>query len=72
MVHTTSQALRSYFLLQVDISGDCKVTYQAQQDKVIKMKALDTCKIERPGFTTLNQVRKADTAFFGAFENAVL
>ncbi|XP_049641226.1 microsomal triglyceride transfer protein large subunit [Suncus etruscus] len=41
---------------EVDISGDCKVTYQAQQDKVVKVKALDSCKIERPGFRTLNQV----------------
>uniref|UniRef100_A0A8C2M2F2 Microsomal triglyceride transfer protein large subunit n=1 Tax=Cricetulus griseus TaxID=10029 RepID=A0A8C2M2F2_CRIGR len=41
---------------EVDISGDCKVTYQAQQDKVVKTKALDTCKIERSGFTTVNQV----------------
>lgn len=48
--------LSSGTINEVDISGDCKVTYQAQQDKVIKMKALDTCKIERPGFTTLNQV----------------
>nr|XP_044999321.1 microsomal triglyceride transfer protein large subunit isoform X2 [Jaculus jaculus] len=41
---------------EVDISGDCKVTYQAQQDKVVKIKALDMCKIERPGFTTASQV----------------
>ncbi|XP_075837368.1 microsomal triglyceride transfer protein large subunit [Microtus pennsylvanicus] len=41
---------------EMDISGDCKVTYQAQQDKVVKIKALDTCKIERSGFTTVNQV----------------
>ncbi|XP_037007818.2 microsomal triglyceride transfer protein large subunit [Artibeus jamaicensis] len=41
---------------EVDISGDCKVTYQAQQDKVTKIKALDSCKIERSGFTTANQV----------------
>lgn len=41
---------------EVDISGDCKVTYQAHQDKVTKTKALDSCKIERPGFTTRNQV----------------
>lgn len=41
---------------EVDISGDCKVTYQAQQDKVVKIKALDTCKIERSGFTTVNKV----------------
>ncbi|XP_006893145.1 PREDICTED: microsomal triglyceride transfer protein large subunit [Elephantulus edwardii] len=41
---------------EVDISGDCKVTYQAQQDKVTKIKALDSCKIARPGFTTQNQI----------------
>ncbi|XP_055484158.1 microsomal triglyceride transfer protein large subunit [Psammomys obesus] len=41
---------------EVDISGDCKVTYKAQHDKVVKIKALDTCKIERSGFTTANQV----------------
>ncbi|KAM5255217.1 microsomal triglyceride transfer protein large subunit [Ctenodactylus gundi] len=41
---------------EVDVSGNCKVTYQAQQDKVVKIKALDSCKIERSGFTTPNQV----------------
>ncbi|XP_012593860.3 microsomal triglyceride transfer protein large subunit [Microcebus murinus] len=41
---------------EVDISGDCKVTYQAHQDKVIKIKALDSCKIARSGFTIPNQV----------------
>ncbi|XP_076998835.1 microsomal triglyceride transfer protein large subunit isoform X2 [Tamandua tetradactyla] len=41
---------------EVDISGDCKVTYQAHQDKVTKIKTLDSCKIARSGFTTQNQV----------------
>ncbi|KAL2780635.1 microsomal triglyceride transfer protein large subunit isoform 1 precursor [Daubentonia madagascariensis] len=41
---------------EVDISGDCKVTYQAHQDKVLKIKALDSCKIARSGFTIPNQV----------------
>ncbi|XP_004643760.1 microsomal triglyceride transfer protein large subunit [Octodon degus] len=41
---------------EVDVSGNCKVTYQAQEDKVVKIKALDSCKIERPGFTIQNQV----------------
>ncbi|XP_040822699.1 microsomal triglyceride transfer protein large subunit [Ochotona curzoniae] len=41
---------------EVDISGDCKVTYQANQDSVIKIKALDSCKIARSGFSTPNQV----------------
>ncbi|XP_023075846.1 microsomal triglyceride transfer protein large subunit isoform X2 [Piliocolobus tephrosceles] len=41
---------------EIDISGNCKVTYQAHQGKVIKIKALDSCKIARSGFTTPNQV----------------
>ncbi|XP_007495957.1 microsomal triglyceride transfer protein large subunit [Monodelphis domestica] len=41
---------------EVDISGNCKVTYQAHHDKVTKIKALDTCKTEMPGFTTQNKV----------------
>lgn len=41
---------------EVDVSGDCKVTYQAQHDRVVKVKALDSCTIERPGFTTRNQI----------------
>ena len=32
------------------------MTYQAHQDKVTKIKALDSCKIERAGFTTPHQV----------------
>ncbi|XP_038625237.1 microsomal triglyceride transfer protein large subunit [Tachyglossus aculeatus] len=41
---------------EVDISGNCQVVYQAQQNKVTKIKSLNTCKIARPGFTTQNQV----------------
>ncbi|XP_007947060.1 microsomal triglyceride transfer protein large subunit [Orycteropus afer afer] len=41
---------------EVDISGDCKVTYQAHHDKVMKIKDLNSCKIARSGFTTQNQV----------------
>ncbi|XP_074084199.1 microsomal triglyceride transfer protein large subunit [Macrotis lagotis] len=63
-VQNLKKGLASLFQLQltsgtaneVDISGNCKVTYQAHQDKVTKIKALDTCKIERPGFTTQNKV----------------
>ncbi|XP_075400982.1 microsomal triglyceride transfer protein large subunit [Tenrec ecaudatus] len=46
---------------EVDISGDCKVTYQAHQNKVIKIKALESCKIARSGFTTTNQVLGVST-----------
>ncbi|XP_008585407.1 PREDICTED: microsomal triglyceride transfer protein large subunit [Galeopterus variegatus] len=63
-VENLKRGLASLFQMQlssgttneVDISGDCKVTYQAHQDKVIKIKALDSCKIARSGFTTPNQV----------------
>ncbi|KAM8969258.1 microsomal triglyceride transfer protein large subunit [Sarcophilus harrisii] len=63
-VQNLKRGLASLFQMQltsgttneVDISGNCKVTYQAHQDKVTKIKALDTCKIERPGFTTQNKV----------------
>ncbi|XP_027629113.1 microsomal triglyceride transfer protein large subunit [Tupaia chinensis] len=41
---------------EVDISGNCKVTYQANQEKVLKIKALDSCQIVRSGFTTSNPV----------------
>jgi hypothetical protein len=65
MAHTKSQALCSCFSFQEDISGSCQVTYQAQQNRVVKVKALDSCKIERPGFTTTNQVGTV-SSFFGA------
>ncbi|XP_072480313.1 microsomal triglyceride transfer protein large subunit [Notamacropus eugenii] len=63
-VRNIKRGLASLFQMQltsgtaneVDISGNCKVTYQAHHDKVTKIKALDTCKIERPGFTTQNKV----------------
>ncbi|XP_008050642.1 microsomal triglyceride transfer protein large subunit [Carlito syrichta] len=41
---------------EIDISGNCKVIYQTHKDKVIKTKALDSCKIMRSGFTNPNQV----------------
>ncbi|XP_043828280.1 LOW QUALITY PROTEIN: microsomal triglyceride transfer protein large subunit [Dromiciops gliroides] len=63
-VQNLKRGLASLFQMQltsgttneVDISGNCKVTYQAHHDKVTKIKALDTCKIDRPGFATQNKV----------------
>ncbi|XP_012879222.1 PREDICTED: microsomal triglyceride transfer protein large subunit [Dipodomys ordii] len=63
-IENLKRGLASLFQMQLssgtvneeDISGNCQVTYQAQQDKVVKIKALDSCKIERSGFTTANQV----------------
>uniref|UniRef100_A0A452G385 Microsomal triglyceride transfer protein large subunit n=1 Tax=Capra hircus TaxID=9925 RepID=A0A452G385_CAPHI len=63
-IENLKRGLASLFQMQLssgttneaDISGDCKVTYQAHQDKVTKIKALDSCKIERAGFTTPHQV----------------
>ncbi|XP_020036599.2 microsomal triglyceride transfer protein large subunit [Castor canadensis] len=63
-IENLKRGLASLFQMQLssgttneeDISGSCQVTYQAQQNRVVKVKALDSCKIERPGFTTTNQV----------------
>lgn len=41
---------------EVDVSGNCKVTYQAKQNKVTKIKELDSCKIFKTGFTNSNKV----------------
>ncbi|XP_069834454.1 microsomal triglyceride transfer protein large subunit [Dendropsophus ebraccatus] len=41
---------------EVDVSGNCKVTYRTQQNQVTKIKDLDTCKISKTGFTNSNKV----------------
>lgn len=46
---------------EVDISGKCNVTYQVRQDQVTKIKALDTCEIEKTGFTSHNQILDVNT-----------
>ncbi|KAM4809178.1 microsomal triglyceride transfer protein large subunit [Rhinophrynus dorsalis] len=41
---------------EVDVSGKCKVTYQARKNQVNKIKEMDSCKISKTGFTTANKV----------------
>ncbi|XP_069486823.1 microsomal triglyceride transfer protein large subunit isoform X2 [Ambystoma mexicanum] len=48
--------LNSGSINEEDVSGNCKVTYQARQNQVTKMKALDTCKIAKTGFTSHNKL----------------
>ncbi|XP_066488407.1 microsomal triglyceride transfer protein large subunit [Tiliqua scincoides] len=42
---------------EVDISGNCNVTYhQTRENQVTKIKALNSCKLERTGFTSHHQL----------------
>ncbi|XP_068087924.1 microsomal triglyceride transfer protein large subunit isoform X2 [Hyperolius riggenbachi] len=57
--------LSSGSVSEADVSGKCKVTYQAQKNRVTKIKDLDSCKISKAGFTTSNKVlsvSKKDTS----------
>ncbi|KAM9193665.1 microsomal triglyceride transfer protein large subunit [Mergus octosetaceus] len=46
---------------EVDISGKCNTTYQVRQDQVTKIKALDSCEIEKTGFTSHNKILDVST-----------
>ncbi|XP_053559451.1 microsomal triglyceride transfer protein large subunit [Bombina bombina] len=48
--------LHSGSLSEVDVSGDCKVTYQTQKNHINKIKELNSCKIPKTGFTNSNKV----------------
>ncbi|XP_075057364.1 microsomal triglyceride transfer protein large subunit isoform X2 [Mixophyes fleayi] len=48
--------LSSGTVTEADVSGNCKVTYQARQNQVTKIKDLDSCKISKTGFTNTNKV----------------
>uniref|UniRef100_A0A8D0L4F4 Microsomal triglyceride transfer protein n=1 Tax=Sphenodon punctatus TaxID=8508 RepID=A0A8D0L4F4_SPHPU len=64
VIQNLKRGLASLFQLQmnsgavseVDVSGKCNVTYQARQNQVTKIKALSTCKIEKTGFNSHNQI----------------
>ncbi|NXI53834.1 MTP protein, partial [Chloroceryle aenea] len=51
---------------EVDVSGKCKTTYHVQQDQVTKIKALESCEIEKQGFTSHNQILDVDTKMTSA------
>ncbi|NXX79879.1 MTP protein, partial [Urocolius indicus] len=63
------RSLASLFQLQLhsgaakeaDISGKCNTTYHVRQDQVTKIKALDSCEIEKHGFTSHNQILDVST-----------
>uniref|UniRef100_A0A8B9P966 Microsomal triglyceride transfer protein n=1 Tax=Apteryx owenii TaxID=8824 RepID=A0A8B9P966_APTOW len=69
LVQNLKRGLASLFQLQlhsgaareVDVSGECNVTYQVRQDQVTKIKALDSCEIEKTGFTSPNQILDVST-----------
>uniref|UniRef100_A0A4W3HIQ7 Microsomal triglyceride transfer protein n=1 Tax=Callorhinchus milii TaxID=7868 RepID=A0A4W3HIQ7_CALMI len=42
--------------LQVDVSGECKVNYKAQENHVTKEKLLNSCKVAKKGFVNHNKV----------------
>ncbi|NWU97325.1 MTP protein, partial [Upupa epops] len=46
---------------EVDISGKCNTTYHVRQDQVTKIKALDSCEIEKQGFTSHNRILDVST-----------
>ncbi|NXN95245.1 MTP protein, partial [Rhinopomastus cyanomelas] len=46
---------------EVDISGKCNTTYHVRQDQVTKIKALDSCELEKQGFTSHNQILDVST-----------
>ncbi|KAM8808876.1 microsomal triglyceride transfer protein large subunit [Eudromia elegans] len=68
-VQNLKRGLASLFQLQmhsgavreVDVSGECNVTYQVRQDQVTKIKDLDSCEIEKTGFTSPNQILDVST-----------
>ncbi|XP_062430917.1 microsomal triglyceride transfer protein large subunit [Rhea pennata] len=69
LVQNLKRGLASLFQLQlhsgaareVDVSGKCNVTYQVRQDQVTKIKALDSCELEKTGFTSPNQILDVST-----------
>ncbi|KAM7021284.1 microsomal triglyceride transfer protein large subunit [Passerculus sandwichensis] len=46
---------------EVDISGKCDTTYNVRQDQVTKIKDLDSCEIEKKGFTSHNKILDIST-----------
>ncbi|XP_048365698.1 microsomal triglyceride transfer protein large subunit [Sphaerodactylus townsendi] len=84
IVQNVKKGLASLFQIQmnsgtvseVDISGRCNVTYQARENQVTKIKALNTCKVERTGFTSHSQIldisKKSTSAAIYVLEDTFL
>ncbi|XP_078425239.1 microsomal triglyceride transfer protein large subunit [Cetorhinus maximus] len=52
---------KSTSVTEVDVSGKCKVNYQARDNQVTKLKLLDSCKEAQKGFTSHNKVLGVNT-----------
>ncbi|XP_069781718.1 microsomal triglyceride transfer protein large subunit isoform X2 [Narcine bancroftii] len=53
--------LRSTSINEVDVSGKCKVNYQAHRNQVTKVKKLNSCKVAQKGFTSHSKVLGVNT-----------
>uniref|UniRef100_A0A8D2Q067 Microsomal triglyceride transfer protein n=1 Tax=Varanus komodoensis TaxID=61221 RepID=A0A8D2Q067_VARKO len=64
LIQNLKRGLASLFQIQmhsgtvteVDVCGQCNVTYQVRENQVTKIKALSSCRLERTGFTSHNQL----------------
>uniref|UniRef100_A0A4W3HLM8 Microsomal triglyceride transfer protein n=1 Tax=Callorhinchus milii TaxID=7868 RepID=A0A4W3HLM8_CALMI len=64
VIQNIKRGLASLFQLQVksgsvrevDVSGECKVNYKAQENHVTKEKLLNSCKVAKKGFVNHNKV----------------
>ncbi|XP_054845791.1 microsomal triglyceride transfer protein large subunit [Eublepharis macularius] len=84
VVQNLKKGLASLFQIQMnsgavsetDISGKCNVTYQARPNQITKIKALNTCKPERTGFTSHFQIldisKKSTSAAIYVLEDTFL
>ncbi|NWI42300.1 MTP protein, partial [Picathartes gymnocephalus] len=61
---------------EVDISGKCNTTYHVRQDQVTKIKDLDSCEIEKKGFTSHSRIldvsKKATSATVYVLEDSFI
>ncbi|XP_029453118.1 microsomal triglyceride transfer protein large subunit [Rhinatrema bivittatum] len=84
VIQNMKRGLASLFQIQlnsgssneVDVSGNCKVTYQVRQNQVTKIKALNTCKKAKSSFTSHNKVfdvtAKATSATIYSLEDSFI
>ncbi|KAL8206842.1 UNVERIFIED_CONTAM: hypothetical protein K2H54_031385, partial [Gekko kuhli] len=84
VVQNLKKGLASLFQIQMnsgvvsemDISGRCNVTYQARQNQITKIKALNTCKLEQTGFSSHSQIfnisKKSTSAAIYVLEDTFL
>ncbi|XP_015271476.1 PREDICTED: microsomal triglyceride transfer protein large subunit [Gekko japonicus] len=84
VVQNLKKGLASLFQIQMnsgvvsetDISGRCNVTYQARQNQITKIKAMNSCKLERTGFSSHSRIfdisKKSTSAAIYVLEDTFL